>query len=243
MNPGGQTVHITNSGRVSFPQVSLDRAGTFEFMVHEKRGNTLGWTSDNAEYTWHVQVEQALDGKLSLGKQWLSKNGQAFEGLRPVFTNHFDKRALLGESLDIPVKKVWEHKELTPDLQPQSIIVQLFAGQEEVSRKQLSQASDWQAVFQDVPRFEADGKEIVYQVKELAVNGYETKISGNARKGFTIRNTYVGMKQPPSQAPPADKPPTTERLPDVGDTLAVGAVLLGLIFLRVAYQLYKRSRS
>lgn len=243
MNPGGQTVHITNSGRVSFPQVSLDRAGTFEFMVHEKRGNTLGWTYDNAEYTWHVQVEQALDGKLSLGKQWLSKNGQAFEGLRPVFTNHFDKRALLGESLDIPVKKVWEHKELTPDLQPQSIIVQLFAGQEEVSRKQLSQASDWQAVFQDVPRFDAEGKEIVYQVKELAVNGYETKISGNARKGFTIRNTYVGMKQPPSQVPPADKPPTTERLPDVGDTLAVGAVLLGLIFLRVAYQLYKRSNS
>ncbi|WP_303274475.1 Cna B-type domain-containing protein, partial [uncultured Lactococcus sp.] len=107
----------------------------------------------------------------------------------------------------------------------------------------LSQANDWQAIFQDVPRFDADGKEIVYQVKELAVNGYETKISGDARKGFTIRNTYVGMKQPPSQAPPADKPRTTERLPDVGDTLAVGAVLLGLIFLRVAYQLYKRSNS
>ncbi|MBU5889598.1 hypothetical protein JVV71_20020, partial [Vibrio cholerae O1] len=43
MNPGGHVVTITNNGRVSFPELSFDRPGTFEFTIHETRGSTLGW--------------------------------------------------------------------------------------------------------------------------------------------------------------------------------------------------------
>lgn len=243
MNPGGHVVTITNNGRVSFPELSFDRPGTFEFTIHETRGSTLGWVYDNSEYKWFVKVEQGTDGLLSLTEQWLTKNGERIDGLRPVFTNRFDASALLGETIDIPVKKVWNHKELTTDLQPHMIVVQLMTGDKEISRRKVTAESDWETVFQNLPRYDSQGEVIDYQVKELEVNGYAAKIRGSAQKGFTIQNTYVGMKEPPSQAPAPDRPSTTERLPDVGDRLTLVAIALGLVCLRIAYLLYKETRS
>ena len=243
MNPGGHVVTITNNGRVSFPELSFDRPGTFEFTIHETRGSTLGWVYDNSEYKWFVKVEQGTDGLLSLTEQWLTKNGERIDGLRPVFTNRFDASALLGETIDIPVKKVWNHKELTTDLQPHMIVVQLMTGDKEISRRKVTAESDWETVFQNLPRYDSQGEVIDYQVKQLEVNGYAAKIRGSAQKGFTIQNTYVGMKEPPSQAPAPDRPSTTERLPDVGDRLTLVAIALGLVCLRIAYLLYKETRS
>ncbi|MDT2725836.1 Cna B-type domain-containing protein [Lactococcus formosensis] len=241
MNPGGHVVNITKSGQVRFPEISFDRPGTFEFTVHETRGNTLGWIYDNAEYRWFVKVEQGTDGLLSLTDQWLTKNGERIDDLIPVFTNRFDDSALLEETLDIPVNKVWDHKELTADLQPESIIVQLMADNKEVSRRELTADMEWQTLFQKMPRYDSEGREIKYRVKESEVNGYSAKISGNAQKGFIIHNTYVGMEEPPSQTP--DKPSTTGRLPDVGDGLTLTVVILGLVCIRIAYLLYRETKS
>ena len=100
---------------------------------------------------------------------------------------------------------------------------------------------EWQTLFQKMPRYDSEGREIKYRVKESEVNGYSAKISGNAQKGFTIHNTYVGMEEPPSQTP--DKPSTTGRLPDVGDGLTLTAVILGLVCIRIAYLLYRETKS
>lgn len=241
MNPGSHVVHIINSGRVHFPEVSFDRPGTFEFTVHETRGSSLGWTYDNAEYKWFVRVEQGQDGLLVLAEQWLTKNGDRVEGLLPVFVNAFDKSALLTETVNIPVKKLWDHKELTADLQPDAIIVQLMVGDREISRRQLTASTEWQTLFQNLPRYDSEGREVDYQIRELPVNGYRAEVTGNVQEGFAIQNTYVGMTEPPSETP--DAPSTNNRLPDVGDTLTITAVALGLVSLRIAYLLYKESRG
>ncbi len=123
------------------------------------------------------------------------------------------------------------------------IVVQLMTGDKEISRRKVTAESDWETVFQNLPRYDSQGEVIDYQVKEIEVNGYAAKIRGSAQKGFTIQNTYVGMKEPPSQAPAPDRPSTTERLPDVGDRLTLVAIALGLVCLRIAYLLYKETRS
>lgn len=240
MNPGNHVVNITNSGRARFPEVTFERPGTFEFTIHETRGSTLGWTYDNTEYKWFARVE-LQGGTLVMAEQWLTKNGERVQGLRPVFVNRFDSSALLTETINIPVKKTWDHKELTVNLQPQSIIIQLMVDGREISRRQLSLKTQWQTLFQDLPRYDADGQEVDYQVKELPVNGYDVEITGNAQEGFSIRNTYVGMTEPPSKTP--DAPSTTERLPNVGDTLTITAIVLGLVCMRIAYLLYKENRT
>ena len=162
-------------------------------------------------------------------------------GNHHVFVNAFDKSALLTETVNIPVKKLWDHKELTADLQPDAIIVQLMVGDREISRRQLTASTEWQTLFQNLPRYDSEGREVDYQIRELPVNGYRAEVTGNVQEGFAIQNTYVGMTEPPSETP--DAPSTNNRLPDVGDTLTITAVALGLVSLRIAYLLYKESRG
>ncbi len=241
MNPGNQVARVTNSGRVHFPQISFNRPGTFEFTIHEARGNSLGWTYDSTEYKWFVKIEKADDDSLRVKEQWLTKNGERIDGLKATFVNKFDRSALIKETLDIPVKKTWEHKELTQDLHPKEVIVKLMAGEKEVGRRQLSQSGKWQAVFREMPRYDEEGREINYQLHELPVNGYRSEVNGKAQTGFQVHNTYVGMKIPPSKTPTPEPPKTRDPLPEVGDTFRITVIVLGLAFLRIAYILYREK--
>ncbi len=44
-----------------------------------------------------------------------------------------------------------------------------------------------------------NGKEIVYTVKEVAIEGYESKIEGNAKDGFVITNKKIPKTQLPGE--------------------------------------------
>lgn len=62
---------------------------------------------------------------------------------------------------------------------PDSITVVLYADGLVVRRVTVTAAEDWRYVFEDVPRYDADGKEIQYYVREEGVPaGYETQYSG-----------------------------------------------------------------
>ncbi len=42
-----------------------------------------------------------------------------------------------------------------------------------------------------------DGKEITYTVKEVAIEGYESKVEGNAKDGFVITNKNIAKTEVP----------------------------------------------
>ena len=48
-------------------------------------------------------------------------------------------------------------------------------------------AKTWEVTF-EAPKYGANGEEIVYTVKESAISGYESNVSGNQKDGFTITN-------------------------------------------------------
>lgn len=54
----------------------------------------------------------------------------------------------------------------------------------------LSDDNDWQHIFEEMPRKDEDGKDIVYSVKEEPVKGYKAAISGTQDTKFTITNYY-----------------------------------------------------
>ena len=73
---------------------------------------------------------------------------------------------------------------------PLSVTIRLFAnGADTGETLVLNEANGWEGTFTGLNR-EKDGKEIEYTVKEDAVKGYETSISGNAEDGFTVVNTH-----------------------------------------------------
>ncbi len=89
----------------------------------------------------------------------------------------------------ISVEKKWNDGEETSN-RPENVTVALLAGEEEVDTLTLS-GDDWEGSFNDLPAYNEDGEEIEYEIDEVSVTGYESKVTGNAAEGFTVTNTLL----------------------------------------------------
>ena len=99
-----------------------------------------------------------------------------------------------GSRVVIPVTKIWKGNGTHPDL----LNVQLFADGEKVADYTLNEANAWQHSF-DMPKFNANGKEIRYTVTEENVSGYTLSKEDNPATGYV--NVFVNTKN--------DVPPTS----------------------------------
>ena len=99
-----------------------------------------------------------------------------------------------GSRVVIPVTKIWKGNGTHPDL----LNVQLFADGEKVATYTLNEANAWQHSF-DMPKFNANGKEIRYTVTEENVSGYTLSKEDNPATGYV--NVFVNTKN--------DVPPTS----------------------------------
>ena len=103
------------------------------------------------------------------------------------------------ETVSIPVVKKWvggEGGEVTIHL--------LADGHDTGKSLKLNAGNGWKGSFDGLPAFEG-GERIAYTVSEDAVEGYSSKIEGDASKGFTVTNAR------------GDKPKAATRLPQTGD--------------------------
>ena len=99
-----------------------------------------------------------------------------------------------GGNVVIPVTKKWKGSGAHPD----HLNVQLFANNEKVATYTLNEANAWQHSF-DMPKFNANGKEIRYTVTEDNVSGYTATTQNNPATGYV--NVFVNTKN--------DVPPTS----------------------------------
>ena len=99
------------------------------------------------------------------------------------------------EKIDIAVTKVWEDSDDQDGIRPESVKVQLYAGEEAVGDPaELTEAEKWAYTWTGLDKYAA-GEEIVYSVKEVGeTEGYETETSGTAAEGFVITNTHEAEK-------------------------------------------------
>ena len=91
----------------------------------------------------------------------------------------------------ITVTKAWADNDNQDGIRPDSIKVQLYAGEdaqgEEVT---LDGTNNWTYTWTSLDA-KKDGQDIVYTVKETGeVTGYTSEISGDAQTGFVITNTH-----------------------------------------------------
>ena len=92
---------------------------------------------------------------------------------------------------EVPVEKKWLGKAVN------EIEVKLLANGKEVQTAKLNEANSWKHTFKDLPKYDDNGKEITYTVKEVAIEGYESKIEGNAKDGFVITNKNLAKTEVP----------------------------------------------
>lgn len=89
------------------------------------------------------------------------------------------------ESINIPVEKVWENPRIP---HPNKVKVNLKNGDTVIDSITLSESNDWKGVFSSLPQRDASGAVIDYTVAEDAVEGYSSKVTGDAEHGFTVTN-------------------------------------------------------
>ena len=99
-----------------------------------------------------------------------------------------------GGRVVIPVTKIWQGKGAHPD----HLNVQLFANGEKVSTYTLNKDNAWQHSF-DMPKFDANGKEIRYTVTEDSVAGYIATTRSNPASGYV--NVFVNKKNDDTPTP------------------------------------------
>lgn len=90
------------------------------------------------------------------------------------------------ENINIPVKKVWENPKIP---HPNKVKVNLKNGDTVIDSITLSESDGWEGVFSNLPQRDASGSEVSYTVAEDAVEGYSSKVAGDAAGGFTVTNT------------------------------------------------------
>ena len=87
----------------------------------------------------------------------------------------------------VPVEKVWELQ----DKEAETVTIHLLADGEKVDTVDLSSENDWKHTFTDLPTVHdiTDESAIVYTVEEVAVEGFDSEITGNAKDGYTVTNS------------------------------------------------------
>ena len=121
------------------------------------------------------------------------------------------------ENINIPIKKVWENLRIP---HPNKVKVNLKNGDTVIDSITLSESDGWEGVFSNLPQRDASGAVIAYTVAEDAVEGYSSKVTGDAKDGFTVTNTSTAKVSVPVEKKwvgPAAKKATVRLLADGED--------------------------
>ena len=170
-----------------WPGVDADKTPDSVEVELTKDGNDTGikatLTRENGwKYKFTGLDKYKKDGTLyKYGVKELTKfDGYTSEVKDNVITNTFKD-----EKIDYPVEKKW--LEVGEDKTPDSIEVELLRdGTPTGTKATLKKSENWKYIFRDLPKYNTNGSEYTYGVKELTVvNGYSTVVEGN-----TITNTY-----------------------------------------------------
>ncbi|WP_208589497.1 Cna B-type domain-containing protein, partial [Gracilibacillus suaedae] len=95
------------------------------------------------------------------------------------------------EQTSINVVKNWDDVDNQDGIRPDAITVKLLAdGEETVQELTLNEANNWQGDFTELDVY-AGGEVIDYSIEEVAVEGYDTTITGSSDEGYVITNSHT----------------------------------------------------
>ena len=105
------------------------------------------------------------------------------------------KKEVVAKATNLSVKKEWVLDPALATNKPEKVVVSVLKNgvKDENLTVELSAANGWKASFSNLPKQDANGKEIVYTISEEEVAGFKAAISGSEKTGFTISN-YNGSR-------------------------------------------------
>ena len=201
-----ETVRTVDGGKVVFAPITYTLADlkdaqgnvvspkTFTYTISEVQGSTAGVTYSTDVYTAEVKVTYDADSKALTADVEYKQDGTRIDGEVPVFANTSI------ELVEVSVTKNWVGADKDPNGAPSRIRVQLYAGANTVGSPVTLYATDnWTYTWPPQPKYDDKGVEIIYEVDEVELDGYVSKLEDCDRTGgnfnYTITNTYIETSQ------------------------------------------------
>ena len=115
------------------------------------------------------------------------------------------------EVTNVIVNKVWADDNNASGKRPESITITLIANDKEIKTIDLTSASEWKHIFNDLPVY-SNGNKITYNVVEKEIpEGYEVSYEGDMNEGFTVHNV-LGQGEGEIEEPKTNNPQTGDNI-------------------------------
>lgn len=89
------------------------------------------------------------------------------------------------ETINIRGTIEWKGEENEHKKRPESIVINLIANGQEIALREVTEKENWMYSFEDMLKYDADGKEIIYTISAKEVEYYSQEI-----QDYNVINTY-----------------------------------------------------
>lgn len=107
------------------------------------------------------------------------------DGYSFTITNNYVPAAV-----NVPVTTVWDDDDNRDGIRAKEIAITLHGSNGKVYQRIVTGKDDFATVFEDVPKFFDEGREVVYTVTQNEMNGYTANIASTDKYTFQITNTH-----------------------------------------------------
>lgn len=96
--------------------------------------------------------------------------------------------------VNIPITTVWDDDDNRDGIRAKETAITLHGSNGKVYQRIVTGKDDFATVFEDVPKFFDEGREVVYTVTQNEMNGYTANIANTDKYTFQIANTHEPEK-------------------------------------------------
>lgn len=179
-------------GVYSFDDIEFTKPGNYNYTVKEiNAGNEIaGIAYSNQELNIATKVSKDSQGNLVIDYTNVTdEKGNQVDNAINITSSQLVNQS----TKDIHVRKVWD--DVGHEDQRQNVTVDLLRNGKKVEGQSivLSNDSNWQGVFTDLPVKDQDGNAYVYSVSEENSIGYQVEYSQESNDSFVITNKYIDV--------------------------------------------------
>jgi len=145
-----------------------------------------GWTyqfKDLPQYKNGVKIDYTLQEANSNPYTYEIVKGS--DGYSFTITNNYVPAAV-----NVPVTTVWDDDDNRDGIRAKETAITLHGSNGKVYQRIVTEKDDFATVFEDVPKFFDEGREVVYTVTQNEMNGYTANIANTDKYTFQITNTH-----------------------------------------------------
>lgn len=149
-----------------------------------------GWTyqfKDLPQYKNGVKIDYTLQEADSNPYTYEIVKGS--DGYSFTITNNYVPAAV-----NVPVTTIWNDDNNRDGIRAKETVITLQGSNGKVYQHIVTDKDSFATVFEDVPKFFDEGKEVVYTVAQNEIDGYTTDVTNTDKYTFQITNTHEPEK-------------------------------------------------